>query len=238
MIQFYTPDIEVTGIMPEEEAGHCLRVLRHKVNDMIDCTDGKGFRYKCRIVDANPRHAQLEIVSKEAVSSHWGCHITLAVSPTKNSDRMEWLLEKSVEIGIDRIVPVKCEHSERKKANIERWRKVMISAMKQSLKATLPEICEMIPLSELLTQDIVGQKFVGYCDDALQRLSMPCECRPSLDTTILIGPEGDFSAEEIDAALRCGFKAVTLGESRLRTETAALFALQTVHIVNQMHEGR
>ncbi len=220
--------------MPEDEAGHCIRVLRHKVGDEIVCTDGKGHRYACRIADANPRHTELEILSKESVPTHWGCRITLAVSPTKNSDRMEWMLEKAVEIGVDRIVPVKCAHSERKKANVERWRKVMVSAMKQSLKATLPEICDMTDLNIFLSECGTGQKFVGYCDDSMKRLSMVCECSPQTDTTILIGPEGDFSADEIDEALRSGFKAVTFGESRLRTETAALFALQTVHIVNQM----
>lgn len=236
MIQFYAPDIEATGMLPEDESAHCCRVLRHKPGDEIAVVDGKGNRFRCTITDANPKRTAVEISDRECIREHWGCRICLAVAPTKNSDRMEWLLEKATEIGVDEIVLLKCEHSERKAIKTERLRKILVSAMKQSLKAKLPVLGEVVSIKDFLKECREGQRFFGYCDDNTPRKNFAKECHAATDTTIMIGPEGDFSPTEVKRALEAGFEAVTFGRSRMRTETAALFAVGTVHIINQTNE--
>jgi len=234
MIQFHTPDIEQTGELSAEDSSHCCRVLRMHEGDEISVTDGKGYRYRCRLTDANTKRAKVEIICKESVAPHWGVKIILAVAPTKNIDRIEWLLEKAVEIGVDEIVMLRCAHSERKNVKHERLERVMVSAMKQSLKATLPALSEdCVPINEFLKRDFGGQKFMGYCNATTERREFARECRPGEDTVIMIGPEGDFSPEEVEASRAAGFIPVTFGKSRLRTETAALFGITAVHIINQ-----
>ncbi|MDE6010553.1 MAG: 16S rRNA (uracil(1498)-N(3))-methyltransferase [Muribaculaceae bacterium] len=234
MIQFFAPDIESTGILPQEDSLHCVRVLRHREGDTITVTDGRGHRFSCRIVSADPRATAVDVESTEDVPTHWGCRITLAVAPTKNLDRMEWMVEKAIEIGVDKIVPVICDHSERRVLKPERLRKIAVSAMKQSLKATLPEVTDLMPLRDFLRQSHPGQKFMGYCDKTYPLLTLAREYTGGTDVTILIGPEGDFSSEEIKEAVDAGFIPVTFGESRLRTETAAIVALDTVHVLTQL----
>lgn len=235
MIQFYAPDIETIGILPESDSAHCCRVLRMKEGDEVVVVDGKGKRFRCSIVEAHPKRTALEILSEEEVPSHWGTRITLAVAPTKHADRMEWMLEKIVEIGVDRVVLLKCQRSERKVMKLERLEKVMVSAMKQSLKAVLPELTEVSAF-----KDFVGclpensQKFFGYCSESYPRQEFVKCCKPGEDVVIMIGPEGDFSPEEVELAVRNGFVPVTFGESRLRTETAALYGVTATHIVNQL----
>lgn len=235
MIQFYSPDIRSHGLLTPEDSMHCIRVLRHKAGDHITVVDGKGRRLDCVIENADPRATGVEIVAEEEVRSHWGAGFTLAVAPTKNMDRMEWMVEKAVEIGVDRIVPVLCAHSERKVLKPERLRKIAVSAMKQSLKATLPEIADLTPLPEFLKHCGPGQKFMGYCDKAYPLRNLARECLPGVDTIVLIGPEGDFSPPEVEMAVAAGFIPVTFGESRLRTETAAIVALDTLHLIDQLH---
>ncbi len=235
MIQFYAPDIEATGLLPESDSAHCCRVLRMKEGDELAAVDGKGRRFRCRIVEAHPKHTAVEILSFEEVPNHWGVEITLAVAPTKHSDRMEWMLEKAVEIGIDRIVLIKCSRSERKVMKLERLEKVMVSAMKQSLKGVLPKLEEVTGFNEFV--ESVGtdvQKFFGYCDESRPRCEFTRSCKPGKPVVIMIGPEGDFSPDEVAHAESCGFTAVTFGESRLRTETAALYGVTAVHIINQI----
>lgn len=234
MIQFFAPDIESTGILPAEDSLHCSRVLRHREGDLITVTDGKGHRFKCRIIAADPRATAVEIKSSEIINPHWGCRITLAVAPTKNMDRMEWMVEKAVEIGVDRIVPVLCEHSERKVLKTDRLRKIAVSAMKQSLKSTLPDISDLTPLDKFLRESAPGMKFMGYCDKEYPLLSLAREYRAAGDVTLLIGPEGDFSPEEVHLAVDNGFIPVTFGSSRLRTETAAVTALNIIHTLIQL----
>ena len=160
----------------------------------------------------------------------------MAIAPTKHNDRMEWLVEKLVEIGIDRIVPLRCRYSERKDINRDRLEKIAVSAMKQSLKAILPVIDEMTPYDKFIASvDPQDQRFIAYCDPDIPRRLMAKEYRPGADTVILIGPEGDFSKDEIREALDSGWMPVTLGDNRLRTETAALVACDTCHIINQLH---
>ncbi len=242
MIQFYAPDIESTGMLPPEESRHCCRVLRHRAGDEINVIDGKGKSLICQILDPDPRGTAVEIISSEEISDHWDVNITLAVAPTKNTDRIEWLTEKAVEIGVNRIVPLLCEHSERKTIKNERLVNIAVSAMKQSLKTRLPKIESLTPFREFIKEinDRVShengtQLFMGYCAEDFPRLSLAKEYRPGKNVIILIGPEGDFSPAEVAAATEAGFVPATFGDSRLRTETAALVALETIHILNILH---
>lgn len=234
MIRFYSPDIAATGLLPEAESAHAVRVLRHRIGDAIEVVDGRGNLYHGVIADDHPKHVLVSVTSSEELGKVWRPELTVAVAPTKNADRMEWLIEKLVEIGIDRFVPVRCEHSERKNINAERLAKIAVSAMKQSLKATLPAIEELMPLPVFLEQCSAAQRFVGYCDADTPRTLLARSMRPDTDTAILIGPEGDFSPSEIEACLQAGFVPVTMGDNRLRTETAALVGADTFHIVNQI----
>ena len=237
MIQFYAPDIKTRGVLPESDSAHCCRVLRMKEGDEVQVVDGKGKRYTCRIVEAHSKHTAVEIVSEEDVPNHWTAPITLAVAPTKHADRMEWMLEKAVEIGVDRVVLLKCRRSERKEMKTERLEKVMVSAMKQSLKGVLPELDGMVDFKEFIeSTGSDTQKFFGYCDVAYPRNEFAKCCRPGAPVVIMIGPEGDFSPEEVETAVANGFIPVTFGKSRLRTETAALFGVTAVHVINQLSE--
>lgn len=235
MIQFYAPNIEETLTLPESDSQHCVRVLRMKSGDMIEVIDGKGFRYECRLLEAHSKRATVEIVNKDSIPLCWRNHITIAVAPTKHLDRMEWLVEKMTEIGVNRITPLLCQHSERKEIKVERIAKIAISAMKQSLKTVLPQIDDMTPIKEVISTFKAEQKFIAYCDKSIPRLLFSNEYQPNLDTIILIGPEGDFSPAEIKLALENGYKPISLGDNRLRTETAALAACHTCHIINQIN---
>lgn len=232
MIQFYSPDIETTGRLDESDSAHCVRVLRKKEGDEIVVVDGKGSRFICIITEAHPKHTQLEIQSKESVVREWDSDIILAVAPTKHSDRMEWMLEKVTEIGLDKVVLVKCARSERKEMKVSRLEKVMVSAMKQSLKATLPEIGEIVSFKEFIKSIPTDcQKFFGYCDDSIERIDFAAIYDPKCPVVIMIGPEGDFSPEEVEMAIANGFVPVTFGNTRLRTETAALYGVTAAHVV-------
>lgn len=236
MIQFYLPNIAESGVLPEEEARHCVRVLRKQEGDEIIAVDGKGLRYHCRLTKADPRHAEVEVVEVESVVSHWHPQIEIAVAPTKNHDRMEWMVEKLTELGIDRITPLQCEHSERKSVNVLRLRKIAVAAMKQSLKATLPEVDDLTKFRDYIAERFDGEKFICYCDDEMQRFSILDMQYANVPIRILIGPEGDFSPEEAGEAIAAGYKPVTLGESRLRTETAAIVAVADSHALRRMRQ--
>lgn len=236
MIRFYAPDIEKDPVLPESDSQHCCRVLRMQSGDEIEVVDGRGGLYRCRIVMAHQKHTVVELIERMQLSAVWPMNITVAVAPTKHLDRMEWLVEKLVEIGVNRIVPIRCARSERKEIKTERLEKIAVSAMKQSLKAVLPEIDGMTPLTRFVATCGSTQKFVAYCDDAVERRLLAREYRPGTDVTVLIGPEGDFSPDEINAVISAGFVPVTLGDNRLRTETAALVACDTFHIITQAME--
>ncbi len=237
MIQFFAPDIADNTVLPPDESRHAVRVLRMQPGQEVIVVDGCGFRYRCTMVDPHPDHALLAVRERIEVPNPWPCHITLAIAPTKHNDRMEWLVEKLVEIGIDRIVPLRCSHSERKEIKTERLRKIAVSAMKQSLKTRLPEISEMMPIKNFLSEDFgTARKVVCYCDNNTERREL-CRLYTGGDIVILIGPEGDFAPPEIDMARERGFVPVTLGDQRLRTETAALFAVTAVHVVGQISSG-
>ena len=237
MHRFYAPNIATDFTLPEDESHHCVKVMRLGVGSEIEVVDGRGGLYECRIADANAKRCMVDVVRQTRETPHWGHRIVLCVAPTKNMDRLEWMAEKVTEMGVDEIVPLLCDNSERRVLKTERLRKILVSAMKQSLKSTLPELRELTPLSRLLAESaqFTGQKFVAYCDPSLprdMRKDMFREYTPGADVMILIGPEGDFSSDEVTAALASGFAPVTLGVSRLRTETAAVMSVAASHVAD------
>lgn len=228
---FYTPDIASSLELPEEEAKHCVRVLRKVEGDEILLTDGKGFFYEAKIIEANPKHCFVEIKNKIASPKYWPFNLHIAFAPTKNIDRVEWFAEKATEIGIDRLTPLFCRYSERKEIKSARIEKILVSAMKQSQKAILPQLDEMISFSQFIEQKFTGKKFIAHCYEG-KKPSLKDVYKKGEDALILIGPEGDFSEQEVELAIKNGFEAISLGESRLRTETAALVACHSIHALN------
>lgn len=235
MIQFYSPDIETSGILPESESLHCSRVLRMKKGEEINVVDGKGNRFVCEITEAHPSHTTVKIINKISLPKERDYFLTLAVAPTKNADRMEWMIEKAIEVGVDEVVLLKCERSERKVMRLERLQKVMISAMKQSLGATLPLITEITKYKDFLVNtDPDSQKFFGYCSDTYPKKEFVKELKKGGKVVVMIGPEGDFTPEEVSFAVEKGFLPVSFGNKRLRTETAGVFAVCSVNVINQL----
>lgn len=228
---FYTPDIANTQELPEEEAGHCLRVLRLGIGDEVMLTDGRGFFYQAVIAAATQKRCMVKIVSKTEQEPFWGGHLHLALAPTKNMDRMEWLAEKATEIGFDELTFLNCRFSERKVIKTDRIEKIVVSAVKQSLKARKPVVNEMTDFRKFMERDFSGQKFIAHCYEGEKPLLRDV-LHPDEDAVILVGPEGDFSPEEVTLAMEKEFQPVSLGKSRLRTETAALVA---VHLMNLTH---
>lgn len=233
MIIFYSPDIATCPELDEEQSGHAVRVLRHKDGDNLVIVDGAGNFYDAHIVSAHPKHCAVEI-DRVTPEDHWQYYVELAVAPTKNLDRMEWFVEKATEMGLDRFVPLRCRFSERKELKTERMKKIAVSAMKQSLKATLPEVEEMTDIKSYLKEDFDGQKFIAHCMKDAPRKLLSKEIKPGAKVRVLIGPEGDFSEEEVALAIENGYVPVSLGEQRLRTETAALASVHTIHVINEI----
>lgn len=237
MIQFYAPEISRIPILPEAESLHAVRVLRMSTGDELIATDGNGRRYRCTIVEPHPKHVLLEINGITESGNPWTGELIMAVAPTKHLDRIEWMVEKMIEIGVDRIVPLLCRRSERKELKIERINKIAVSAMNQSLKSVMPKIEQMTPIGQLIKEIPSGfQKFVGYCDERIERKLLSRSLEPNRNTIIMVGPEGDFCPEEIESLLSSGFMPVSFGDTRLRTETAAICALETIHIINQLNQ--
>lgn len=224
-----------TVVLDAEESAHCVRVLRHRAGDEISVIDGGGTLYSCRLVVADAKCAEAAVISSQ---SGFGSHpykLTMAVCPTKNIDRFEWFAEKATEVGLDEIAPVFGEHSERKVIKTDRVRRIVLSAAKQSLKALIPAVPEPVSvLDYIASAPADALKLICYCDETLpreQRLSIKDALAADADEIcILIGPEGDFSPKEVEAAFAAGWKPVHLGPSRLRTETAALAAVSAVYM--------
>jgi len=225
---FYIQKPESEIILSAEESKHSTKVLRKKEGDVLDFTDGKGNLYKAEITLADSRKCRLEIVSSDQKEKQHNYHLHIAIAPTKNMDRFEWFLEKATEIGIDEITPIICSRSERKIIKTERCNRILLSAMKQSLKFHVPKLNEAISLNDFIKQDFEGTKYIAHCEDG-DKLNLKTVSKAE-KTLILIGPEGDFSQKEIDLALQNQFKAVSLGASRLRTETAGIIAAHTINI--------
>lgn len=229
---FYLPEVDAKlSTLDALESKHLVRVLRKKNGDVLHATDGNGHHLTCRLVDANPKAAVLEVTERIAVPARPAA-LTLAVAPTKNMDRMEWLVEKATEIGIERIVPVLCEHSERKVIKHERLLRIATSAMKQSLRAHLPDIQPLTALSEFVASCNAATRVVCHLDESNPGASFQSHLQPDHETAVLIGPEGDFAPSEIALAQDAGFTALTLGAARLRTETAALAAVHIFALTN------
>ncbi len=225
---FYAPDFTTPHYtLNEEESKHCVRVLRRGIGDTLHITDGVGNLFYCRIVSDNPKRCEVEVVSHTEEYEKLNYNLTMAVAPTKNIERFEWFLEKATEIGVGEFIPLQVSHSERKTIKYDRELRVITSAVKQSLKAYHPALRDVTSLAELLSEKPAGQRFIAHCGEALStsgksHLADVVEAKG--DILILIGPEGDFSPEEVKAAVEAGFVEITLGEQRLRTETAAVMA--------------
>ncbi len=230
---FYTPEIdnEQTFTLSEDESKHAIRVLRLKENDGVILVDGRGSFYDATISDANPKRCEVYIntVRKENNSNP---NLHIAIAPTKNNDRTEWFIEKCTEIGINEITPTLCKHSERKKIKQERFVKTAVSAMKQSLKATLPLINELTNFKDVINSPFNGKKYIAHCYKNEQKHFKDLYSKKE-HCLILIGPEGDFSEQEVNLALENGFEPITFGESRLRTETAGVVACTTFNLMNE-----
>lgn len=225
---FYAPGLSgSTYMLDENESKHAVQVLRLKVTDKIRLMDGNGNFYDAEILSAHPKKCEVTISSSTTVSSR-KLHLHIAVAPTKMNDRLEWFLEKATEIGVDEITPVICERSERRATNHERFDKVIVTAMKQSLQPFKPILHEQQTLSAFLNESPPG--FIAHCAEGERMELKKCSFH-SPQVTILIGPEGDFTNSEIDAAIAAGWIPVSLGTSRLRTETAALVAVHTVNLL-------
>jgi 16S rRNA (uracil1498-N3)-methyltransferase len=232
---FYTPDIDPSHkqyFLNEEESKHCIRVLRLETGSEVQLIDGRGGLYDATIKDAHPKRTILQINSVTTQFNKRNHYLHIAVAPTKNIERLEWFLEKATEIGIDEISLIICQRSERKEAKTERLNKIITSAIKQSIKAYHPVLNEPMTYSQFLARPFDGQKFVAHCENG-DKTNLRSEIKPGEKYLILIGPEGDFTLNEIDNALHNDFKAITLGESRLRTETAALEACFEVNFLNR-----
>lgn len=229
---FYTPGITGdTYRLPAEESRHIARVLRMKEGDRIFVTDGLGNMTDAVILESDPGKCIVRAVNITREYQKRSFHLHIAIAPTKNTDRFEWFLEKSTEIGIDVITPLVCSHSERTSINHERSVKVLVSAMKQSLKAYLPELGKLSSFHEFITRPFDGAKYIAYCGE-IETVELAKIYRKGTKALILIGPEGDFSPEEVMSAKKEGFIPITLGKSRLRTETAGIVACHTVGLLN------
>lgn len=225
---FYAPDAATSDELPTEEAMHALRVLRLKSGDEMMLMDGQGCYYSAEVTLAATRVCKYRLVEAQPQPRQWAGHLHLAIAPTKMMDRMEWLVEKAVEVGIDDITFLNCDFSERRVIKTGRLGKIAVAAMKQSHKAWLPAVNEMVPFKKFIAKPTPGRKFIAHCYAEFDRNGLFNELQATLpddDITVLIGPEGDFSAEEVKAAINAGFVSVHLGKSRLRTETAGLMAV-------------
>ena len=234
---FYNPEITESTTkfsFSKEESKHIVKVLRKTSNDKLQITNGKGWLFTAQITVADIKKCVATIVSKE-LNEKRNYNLHLAVAPTKMNDRYEWFLEKATEIGVDSITPIICDQSERKVIKPERFEKILQSAMKQSLNCYLPKLNEAITFKNFIEQDFQGNLFIAHCEDTYRK-SLKHQLKSKHDITILIGPEGDFSVKEIEMAIQNKFIPVTLGETRLRTETAAIVACHSVAFVNEHHE--
>jgi 16S rRNA (uracil1498-N3)-methyltransferase len=230
---FYTPELSGnTYTLDETESKHCVRVLRLEKGDEITLVDGRGGWFTAEIADPNPKRCAVNVIKSELNFEQRNFQVQVAIAPTKNIERIEWFLEKATEIGIDRVTPLLCRYSERKEIKNERLEKVMVSAMKQSLKAYLPQLDELTKFNDFISQPFSGQKFIAHCEEQHREL-LKNALKPDGNYLILIGPEGDFSTEEIRMAIDAGFVPVSLGDSRLRTETAGVVACHTFNLLNE-----
>lgn len=230
---FYTPNINSNAlILSEEESKHCIKVLRLDVGSLLHLVDGIGGFYDAIIEDAHPKRTKLLIVNKLENFSKRNHYLHIAIAPTKNIERVEWFLEKATEIGIDEITPLICDRSERKEIKTERLNKVITSAVKQSIKAFHPKLNEAVRFSDLVSKSTNTQKFIAHCIDG-SKVSIKDQLITNGNYLVMIGPEGDFTLQEVETAVNNNFIPISLGDSRLRTETAALEACFEINFLNR-----
>ena len=235
---FYSLDINENTLQftfKKEESRHIVKVLRKNMGDTLHITNGNGWLFTAEISIPNINKCTAEIISKTHQPKR-DYNLHLAVAPTKMNDRYEWFLEKATEIGVDSITPIICDHSERKVIKAERFERILQSAMKQSLSCYLPKLNDAIAFQDFIKQDFETDLFIAHCEDTNKK-TLKQQLKPGTDITILIGPEGDFSVKEIQLALENNFIPVTLGTTRLRTETAAIVACHSVAYTNETHNG-
>ena len=234
MYLFYAPNIAIEPVLPEEESNHCVQVLRRTAGDEVLVTDGIGKLYHCVVTNPHRKHCEVRIESVETPEALHEGWIHVALAPTKNIDRTELAIEKCVEMGADEITLLLCDHSERKTVNIDRLQKIVVSAAKQSLKTCFPILH---PLTKMTDLAVEGDKFIAHCIEGYKATDDKRALKDKIvrghKTTVLIGPEGDFSPEEVKWALAQGYEPVSLGAARLRTETAAIVACHTVVLINE-----
>jgi len=231
MVLYYVSNLTSGNILPEEESQHAVKVLRLQIGSEIAVVDGVGGFYKARITNPHPKHCGFEIFESQNEFGKRNYKLHIAIAPTKNIERLEWFIEKATEIGIDEITPVVCRFSERKVVKEERLEKIIVSAAKQSVKAYFPKLNPLCTFDELMKNHTDSLKFIAHCYDDNKKL-LQQEITKSSSVLILIGPEGDFSKEEVQKAISLGFIPVSLGNSRLRTETAGVVACCTVAFKN------
>lgn len=231
---FYVPDIDSCPELPADEAAHCARVLRMTEGECIDITDGHGHFYKAELTLVSPKRCLFRVLGKETPEPLWTGHLHIAMAPTKNMDRVEWFAEKATEIGFSELTFLNCRFSERKVIKTERVEKILVSAVKQSLKPLKPVLNEMTDFARFVRQEHTGQKFIAHCYNDLggDKPLLKHALKPGEDALVMIGPEGDFSREEVQLAIDHGFQSISLGRSRLRTETAALVACHILNLAN------
>lgn len=229
---FYCPDILHSFTLSEEESQHAVRVLRLQAGDELEVVDGAGGYYFAVVTNPHPKHCEFQI--KETITEYGkrDYRLHIAIAPTKNIERLEWFIEKCTEIGVDEITPILCRFSERKIIKPERLEKIIVSAAKQSLKAYFPILNPMCSFRDFIQQTTVSQKFIAHCYEQDKQL-LQRVYQKSFDAVILIGPEGDFSPEEVQKAIQHHYQPVSLGNSRLRTETAGVVACHTISLINE-----
>ena len=233
---FYAADFTAPEYMlSEEESRHAVKVLRLVEGDTLHITDGRGNLYRCEVASAHQKHCLVRVVEHFEEFEKMPYNLTMAVAPTKNIDRYEWFLEKATEIGVTEFVPLVSDHSERKVIKQEREEKVITAAVKQSLKAYHPLLADITPFAKLVRREFAGRKFIAHCGDAVkEKKYLASTLQKGEDALVLIGPEGDFSPEEVALAVENGFEEITLGTQRFRTETAAVVAVDMVSVVNNL----
>ncbi|MEA4852481.1 MAG: 16S rRNA (uracil(1498)-N(3))-methyltransferase [Paludibacter sp.] len=232
MTLFYVPNLATEHVLPEEESLHAVKVLRLKVGDELVVVDGVGGYHIAKITLPHPKRCAFELIESQFEFGKRDYKLHIAIAPTKNMDRLEWFVEKATEIGIDEITPIICRFSERKMVKAERLEKIIVSAAKQSVKAYFPKLNPQCTFDELIKNHQATQKFIAHCYNSEKR-QLKTEIVPAKDILVLIGPEGDFSKDEVEKAIKSGYLPVSLGESRLRTETAGVVACHTVSLMNQ-----
>ena len=233
---FYVPDALTATELPPDEAMHALRVLRMKIGDEMVLMDGQGNYYRAEVTLAHTKHCLYEIKEQMPQERQWKGHIHLAIAPTKMMERIEWMTEKAVEVGVDEISFLNCQFSERRLIKIPRLEKIMISAVKQSHKAWATRLNEIVTFDAFIQQPREGRKYIAHCYEEVPRTYLFDELQKSSvydETTVLIGPEGDFSIDEVRQAIDAGYISVHLGKSRLRTETAGLSAVMMMQLAKE-----